>query len=120
MSPTFGSIYIGKPVLVSCTIGADASVDIDISPQISWEVSYVSDGEVISNNFEAMDIATITPLVFSTTLEYDPIVRDMNFTCISSVQPVEVDQSLVLPSNSTTESEEVLAPSEFICSDIVI
>ena len=120
MTPTFGSIYIGKPITVSCTIGADASVDIAITPRISWEVTYVDDGEPITDRFEAMEIVAITPLVFSTTLQYNPILRNMNFTCVSSVQPEENDQSLVIASINTTVFEEVLAQSKFSSLDNIL
>ena len=102
--------YIGRNVTVSCLISADEFLDINITPTISWEVSYSElDGQTVTETIESSEISTITPVIFVTSLEYSPILRDMTFTCFGSVEPTQLSPDLV-GSEETNETLILIVP----------
>lgn len=114
-SPQNLMFYIGRNITVSCIISTDAFVDINITPTISWEVSYSeSDGQTVSETIESAEISTITPVVFLTSLEYTPILRDMTFTCFGSVEPTQQSLDLV-GSEETNETLILIVPGIEMC-----
>lgn len=94
--------YIGRNVSVTCTIMADAFTDVDIIPTIYWMVTYFN-GEVPMTEMirpTSSDITTITPLIYSTSLDFSPITRDMTLKCFGSIRPAQPSLTLLMSEES--------------------
>lgn len=109
--PSAGPVYIGKSFFITCQLKGATSTDTPITPRISWQVFYSDQGELVSTIFEAASINEITSFVFLSTLHYDPIMMDMNFTCTGYFQSNESNDSL-LDSISASTSMMILAPGK--------
>ncbi len=93
------SVYIGRNTTVSCVISTDGFVDVNLTPTITWQVSSAqNEPETIIPD----EITVITPVVFSTSLEYTPILGDMTFTCTASVEPMQPSLNVVGSQQTST------------------
>ncbi len=82
------SVYIGRNTTVICIVSSGGFIDVDITPTISWQVSNPQD-DVPPQTIIPDTISSITPTIFSTSLEFNPILGDMVFTCSASVEPIQ-------------------------------
>ena len=97
-----------------CTIGADASTDIDVTPTIEWTVSYFENDLPVVNSFNATNLTAITPAVFSTPLlVFNPLLRSMSVSCRSFLLP-GIDNDLIVASGYGITTLQVTSQSKFV------
>ena len=106
------NITTGQNITIQCVIATNYGrvTDIEVIPHIFWDIAYENaDGEVMRNSFEAQ-LTTLTPAVFLSNLEYNPILNTMNFTCRSSVEPLSVNDGTLVRQSTISVDTRIVSP----------
>ena len=83
-------VTLGKNLSVTCASSnayGNETNGIAVTTHIVWKVTYMSNGEIVNDTFEATNVLNDNFLMntFSSELFYSPLLVALNFTCMSYI-----------------------------------
>ena len=110
------NVTIGQNVTVQCAITTNYGrpTDIEVTPHISWDIESNENDEIVMETLEDVQLTMLTTAVFTSELQYNPILATRTFTCRSYVEPLV--PNLLVRQSDTNFSSKTVNPRGKICT----